>query len=144
NLHIAPTLVYLANSITLLSGAAHKQSRLEPTIRGLTPPVSPAVIRRPVGLPVSRASWRAGGRQPPDVRLWIGMRGPHLDEVPQIPYSTVAALPIDDPPPFGPLHVISGGPLQNLEDDEILLNSWAADDLGAAPGDRIELSYFVA
>ncbi len=61
-----------------------------------------------------------------------------------IPYSTVAALPVDAEPPLGPLALESGAPVFVLADDEILLNRWAADDLDAHAGDRIELSYFAA
>ena len=32
---------------------------------------------------------------------------------------------------------------RDMKDDEILINQWLADDLGAAPGDSIELSYYV-
>lgn len=60
-----------------------------------------------------------------------------------IPYSTVAAIDPtswdgriltqtqrDDPP--------------GLQDGEVLLNQWAADDLGAKPGDRVTLTYYVS
>ena len=46
-----------------------------------------------------------------------------------LPYSMVTGLSGD-----------SGFP---VEDGEILLNQWAADDLGARPGDAIEMSYLV-
>ena len=29
-----------------------------------------------------------------------------------------------------------------MADDEIVLNTWAADDLGVEPGDEIEITYF--
>jgi ABC-type antimicrobial peptide transport system permease subunit len=47
-----------------------------------------------------------------------------------IPYSTVAALQ-DGPVPPG------------MADDEVLINTWAAHDLGARPGDRLKLTYYV-
>ncbi|UCC98818.1 MAG: ABC transporter permease, partial [Phycisphaerales bacterium] len=31
----------------------------------------------------------------------------------------------------------------DMQDDEILISQWLADDLGAAPGDSVELSYYV-
>ena len=37
---------------------------------------------------------------------------------------------------------IKGSP-QDLEDDEILINSWCAEDLLATPGDKLTLSYYV-
>jgi ABC-type lipoprotein release transport system permease subunit len=64
-----------------------------------------------------------------------------------IPYSTVAALDFTDEPRLGPLLNLQGQPIEPLSDDEIVLNSWAADDLAAQgfpvrPGDTIELTYF--
>ena len=40
----------------------------------------------------------------------------------------------------------AGAPLTDadLKDDEIELNTWAAEDLGVKPGEKIELEYFVA
>jgi putative ABC transport system permease protein len=55
-----------------------------------------------------------------------------------IPYSTIAA--IDSIPQLGPL-LENGKPIE-LADDEIVLSSWAADDLAAQPGDKIRVSYF--
>ncbi len=65
----------------------------------------------------------------------------------KIPYSTVAAIDWRDNPPFGPLVNRDGQPISKLKDGEIVLNSWAADDLAAQgtsvnPGDEIELTYF--
>jgi putative ABC transport system permease protein len=65
----------------------------------------------------------------------------------KIPYSTVAALDFTEDPPLGPLVNLQGQPIGPLADDEIVLNSWAADDLAAQgfpvrPGDTIELTYF--
>ena len=56
-----------------------------------------------------------------------------------IPYSTVTA--IDSIEKIGPLLLPDGQPLL-LADDEIVLNSWAAEQLEAHPGDRIEITYF--
>ena len=51
------------------------------------------------------------------------------------PYSMVTAM--------GPS--LQGGGIipPDMQDGEILINQWLADDLGAAPGDSIELSYYV-
>jgi len=59
-----------------------------------------------------------------------------------IPYSTVVA--IDSTPELGPLFTPEGQPLPPLAEDEIVLNSWAADDLGVKAGDdvTIRLTYF--
>jgi putative ABC transport system permease protein len=65
----------------------------------------------------------------------------------KIPYSTVAAVDFASESPLGPFLNRDGRPIGPLADDEILLNSWAADDLTAQgtpvkPGDVIELTYF--
>lgn len=51
----------------------------------------------------------------------------------EIPYSTIAALPTD-----------FGGPYPKIASGEIVLNEWAADDLGAGVGDRITIEYYVS
>lgn len=59
-----------------------------------------------------------------------------------VPYSTVSAL---DPPPvpaLGPFRLTDGSPAPALKPGEILLNAWAAEDLGARPGDEITLTYY--
>jgi putative ABC transport system permease protein len=56
-----------------------------------------------------------------------------------IPYSTVSAL---DPAPGNPLCDAQGQPLAPLAEDEIVLTSWAADDLQVQVGDRVRLWYF--
>lgn len=56
-----------------------------------------------------------------------------------IPYSTVSAL---DPAGLSVLTTAVGALPLRLEDDQIALNSWAAEDLNASIGDRIELRYF--
>ncbi|MCH8333495.1 ABC transporter permease, partial [Candidatus Sumerlaeota bacterium] len=60
----------------------------------------------------------------------------------EIPYSTVTALDPSAPAPFGPLTLIDGSQPPRLGERDILLNSWAADDLGAALGDSIRISYY--
>ncbi len=59
-----------------------------------------------------------------------------------IPYSTITAIDFADHAPLGSFISTDGEPLPPLKDDEIALNSWAADDLGAKPGDRISVTYF--
>ncbi|MEX0866620.1 MAG: FtsX-like permease family protein [Pirellulales bacterium] len=56
------------------------------------------------------------------------------------PYSIVTAL--DPAVGIGPLVDADGQAIDSLADDEIILNSWAADDLQAEIGDEIELTYF--
>lgn len=65
-----------------------------------------------------------------------------IEETPYVPYATVAALPAAPAAPFGDLVDSEGRPLPVLADDEILLNTWAAEQLGAAAGDRVTMTYF--
>ena len=57
-----------------------------------------------------------------------------------IPYSTITA--VDSNATLGPLIDDAGTPIVPLEDDEIVLNSWAANDLQVGVGDKIRVSYF--
>ena len=66
----------------------------------------------------------------------------------RIPYSTVTAIDLSTTAPLGPFVDAQGQAFQALADDEILINQWAADDYkqqgrAVAPGDRIELTYFL-
>ncbi len=61
----------------------------------------------------------------------------------RVPYSTVSALDPAVANAFGPWATVDGASITGLGDDEILLNPWAAEQLQAAPGDEIELTYFV-
>jgi ABC-type antimicrobial peptide transport system permease subunit len=58
-----------------------------------------------------------------------------------IPYSTIAA--VDSVDRLGPLLDEANRPIGPLGDDQIVLNRWAADDLGVKPGDRIRVTYFL-
>ena len=57
-----------------------------------------------------------------------------------IPYSTITGL--DTRRAFS-LELIDGSAAPPLADGEILLNEWAATDLGAAVGDEINVSYYI-
>ena len=56
-----------------------------------------------------------------------------------IPYSTVTG--INSTAELGPLFDENGKPIL-LADDEIVLNSWTAEDLGVEPGASIDITYF--
>jgi len=60
----------------------------------------------------------------------------------EIPYSIVAAVDFSSQPPLGSMLTPEGKPIAPLADDEIVLNTWAADALKAKPGDTIRLDYF--
>jgi putative ABC transport system permease protein len=60
----------------------------------------------------------------------------------EIPYSTITAIDFADRAPLGPFLSSDGKAIAPLKDDEIALNRWAADDLGAKVGDQIAVTYF--
>jgi putative ABC transport system permease protein len=60
----------------------------------------------------------------------------------EIPYSTITAIDFADQAPLGPFLSSDGKPLGALQENEIALNTWAADDLQAKPGDRIAVTFF--
>jgi ABC-type lipoprotein release transport system permease subunit len=60
----------------------------------------------------------------------------------QIPYSTITAIDFASEPPLGPFLSADGKPVPPLADDQIALNSWAAEDLGARLGDTVRVGYF--
>lgn len=57
----------------------------------------------------------------------------------KIPYSTVTGIESDAT--LGPLFDRRGQPIR-LADDEIVLNDWAARELAAEPGDRVEVRFY--
>jgi len=62
-----------------------------------------------------------------------------------IPYSTITALDFAQTPPLGPFLTPDGKPIAPLNDQEgksIVLNSWAAEDLGVKPGEEVYVTYF--
>ena len=60
----------------------------------------------------------------------------------EIPYSTITAIDFRAEPPLGPFASPDGKPITELADNEIALNTWAADDLGVEPGAEVEITYF--
>jgi ABC-type lipoprotein release transport system permease subunit len=60
----------------------------------------------------------------------------------EIPYSTITAIDFVDTPPLGPFTTADGQAIGPLEDDEIVLNTWAAEDLKVTPGAEVEITYF--
>ena len=43
---------------------------------------------------------------------------------------------------FRPLSSVTGKPIQPPKDNQIVLNQWAAEDLGLSVGDQVTVSYF--
>ena len=65
----------------------------------------------------------------------------------KIPYSTITGLELRTDPPLGPFKTPEGKTIEPLADNEILLNSWVADDMAKQgvklkPGDTIKLQYY--
>ena len=65
--------------------------------------------------------------------------GSNTDEASSIPYSTITAV---DAETARELLRATNDDTEKLGDDEILLNSWAANNLGVRIGDRIVVRYF--
>ncbi len=60
-----------------------------------------------------------------------------------VPYSTVSGIDVAENSPFGSLEMTNGFSSPELKNNEILLNQWAAQDLGVRVGEIIDLEYFV-
>ncbi len=60
----------------------------------------------------------------------------------EIPYSTITAIDFVANPPLGPFTTPNGQVIEPLRNDEIALNTWAAEDLAVQPGAEIEITYF--
>lgn len=57
-----------------------------------------------------------------------------------VPYSMIASIDIGSS--FEMTSAVSGEPIGTLEDHEIVLNEWAAGDLNAQVGDKIEVAFY--
>ncbi len=55
-----------------------------------------------------------------------------------VPYSAIAALDTAAAAPFGGLVLRDGGAAPALDENEILVDDWVADDLGIGAGDDVE------
>jgi len=60
----------------------------------------------------------------------------------EIPYSTITAMDFVTEPPLGPLLSPDGQAVATPKEDEIVLNSWAAQRLNVSIGDSIRIDYF--
>lgn len=60
----------------------------------------------------------------------------------EIPYSTITAMNFPSKPPLGPLLSPAGAAVTTPADNEIVLNTLAAERLGASLGDTIRIDYF--
>ncbi|MCC7474543.1 MAG: ABC transporter permease [Pirellulales bacterium] len=87
----------------------------------------------------ARQAWGNQGLQPVATYLANTISTGQGNERRSIPYSTICG--VDSRPELGPLFDKHGQPTV-LGDDEIALNRWAADDLGAKLGDEIAVTYY--
>ncbi len=110
--------------------------------------------------PVEKAASKVSGAQPALVYLANLISAGPQDKVKKnargkienaIPYSIVAGVDFDYPPPLGPWVSTDGETIKRLADDEIVLNQWAFDDLNKQleddgltlkVGDTVRLTYF--
>ncbi len=60
----------------------------------------------------------------------------------EIPYSTITAIDFVSESPLGPFTTSAGQVIAPLQDGEIALNTWAAEDLGVQRDAEIEITYF--
>lgn len=98
---------------------------------------SDRMILSPAAAATARQAFQQYGGQP--VFTYLANSITKLGSEGEIPYSTITA--IDLGPEFNLLST-GGQPIGPLEDGEIVLNSWAAEDRGAEVGDRIRVTYF--
>jgi ABC-type antimicrobial peptide transport system permease subunit len=112
--------------------------RVEKTRRGYFNITSDRMIFSPPAEAATEESLRGLSFQPALVYVakTIECRGA------KVPYSTIAAVDFAAEPPLGPLMGTDGKPIGPLGPEEIVLSSWAADDLHARPGDTIVVNYF--
>ena len=62
------------------------------------------------------------------------------DQPSGVPFSMVAAIDFSDD--FQPISAVTNQPIRALNENEVVLNQWAADDIGAKIGDKIVMTYF--
>ncbi|NMC20041.1 MAG: ABC transporter permease, partial [Thermogutta sp.] len=59
-----------------------------------------------------------------------------------IHYATAAALELESVPPLGPFPAPDGKPVATPQEDEVVLNTWAAEQLQVSVGDTVEVTWF--
>lgn len=65
------------------------------------------------------------------------------EKTPYSMYSIVAGLDFPEQPPFGPFKFIGAKPKLPLQENEIVLNEWLANDLKTKVGDQLRMKYHV-
>lgn len=95
------------------------------------------VLRPPAVRAVERVAEELGAETQP-VLTYLANSITRGQDASSMPYSTVAALPWPPEPAFGEL----SPSLPELGPDELVLDVWAAEDLEAAPGDTVEMTFY--
>ncbi len=114
--------------------------RLTPAERWLTLD-SRELVLRPQVVAAATAAGEAGGRAVLPLLTYLANRMETGGRA--VPYSTVTALPLPPPSGFGDWSVGAGTARPASGDTPpIVLNRWAADDLGVTPGAELEMTYF--
>lgn len=106
---------------------------------------SDRMILPPAVAEAARSGFSGVGGQP--VLTYLANRmepvrkeGESEDAADLVPYSMIAAI---EPSADFQLRDRQGEPIDPLADDEIVLTSWAAEDLSVSPGDRLKITYFL-
>jgi putative ABC transport system permease protein len=113
-------------------------------VRISTAPEPPAVIVEGLtGIlsePLEAAARKAAGKQGrPLIPVFTYLANTIRKGDRQVPYSLITATDLKEP-----AGTTDGRPAQpSQQTDTIVLNEWAARELGASPGDRIEIDYFL-
>jgi len=95
------------------------------------------VLRPPAVRAVERVAGELGATAQP-VLTYLANSITRVRDASSMPYSTAAALPWPPDPAFGEL---SPSPPE-LGPDDLMLDAWAAEDLEAAPGDTVEMTFY--
>lgn len=105
-----------------------------PAVRGTVQIESDQLVLQPEVASTAQRAFSDQQLQPATTYLANILR--HGDK--QVPYSTITGVDSTD---VGPLLSNKGDPI-SLADDEVVLNDWAAERLGAAVGDSIKVTYY--
>ncbi|MEX2141541.1 MAG: ABC transporter permease [Pirellulales bacterium] len=128
--------------------------QIEKTDRGYFHFISERMLIEPPAAQAILRDFAKDGAQPVLVYLANYIKATKVGKEAKIPYSTIAAVDFTSEPPLGPLTTIDGRTITRLDqeetanDAEIILNSWAADDMrdqgvDLKIGDPITLDFFL-
>jgi ABC-type antimicrobial peptide transport system permease subunit len=121
---------------------------VEETDRGYFHFISDRMLIEPHAAEVILREFQKEGAQPVLVYLANYIKVSKDGREAKIPYSTVAAVSFSSEQPLGPLKTSDGRTITEIPAGEIVLNSWAADDIKSQgveldPRDEITLEYFL-